>query len=141
VVAGESLLGLSIAKPKAKERPPAPWGSFPLVELLVLAGLGLLVAGFASGGFRSGVLIGAGLALASLGGLELSIREHLAGFRSHTLLLAGAAGVATVALLSVAASGLLPVARVAAGAVVFGAGALLLRRVFQNRSGGKSFKL
>ena len=27
------------------ERPPAPWGRFPLVELVVLLGLGLLVAG------------------------------------------------------------------------------------------------
>ena len=38
------------------------------------------------------MLIGTGLALGSLAGLELSIREHFAGYRSHTLLLAGAAG-------------------------------------------------
>ena len=34
---------------RADERPPAPWGSFPLAELTVLAGLVLLAIGFFSG--------------------------------------------------------------------------------------------
>ena len=34
-------------------------------------------------------MIAAGVALASLAGLELSIREHLAGYRSHSTVLAG----------------------------------------------------
>jgi hypothetical protein len=126
---------------KREDRPPAPWGSFPLVELMVLLGLGFLVAGFLTGGFKGGVMVGGGILLASLAGLELSVREHWAGYRSHTLVLAGASGVATVAALSVAASGLDPAVRVGAGVAVLLAAALYLRRIFQSRSGGKSFKL
>src|SRR3954453_7727512 len=70
------------------DRPPAPWGSFPLVELVVLLALILIVAGFIIRGGRGGGVVGGGLALGSLAGIELSIREHFAGFRSHTPLLA-----------------------------------------------------
>jgi len=69
-----------------QEAPPAPWGSFPLMELSVLAGLILIVVGAITG---NPTQLAIGLALGSLGGLELSIREHFAGFRSHTTLLAG----------------------------------------------------
>jgi hypothetical protein len=124
------------------ERPPAPWGSFPLVELVVLVGIGMIVGGFIVGldQVRGQTLAATGLALASLAGLELSIREHFAGYRSHTTLLASAAAVATLAalyyLLELAAAASL------AGAVAVGvaAGALLLR-VFRNRSGGRSIKV
>ena len=33
--------------------------------------------------------IGVGVVLGGLGGLEVSVREHFAGYRSHTTLLAG----------------------------------------------------
>ena len=69
-----------------QEVPPAPWGSFPLVELSVLAGLILIIIGAITSNLTQ---LGIGLALGSLGGLELSIREHFAGYRSHTTLLAG----------------------------------------------------
>ena len=59
----------------------------------------MLVAAFFIRGPRSTALLATGLALGSLAGLELSIREHFGGYRSHTALLAGAAGVATLALL------------------------------------------
>src|SRR3954447_20688966 len=78
------------------DRPPAPWGSFPLVELVVFVGIVLLVVGFIMRGERGVTMIIAGMALASLGGLELSIREHFAGFRSHTSLLAGAIALAAI---------------------------------------------
>src|SRR4051812_37556018 len=81
-------------RPTMDERPPAPWGSFPLVELAVIAAIGLFVAGLIVRGDRGGVMVVCALVLGSLAGLELSIREHLAGFRSHTTLLAGVAGVA-----------------------------------------------
>src|SRR5918999_141270 len=62
----------------ADERPPAPWGSFPLVEIVVLIGIGMLIAGAIVGTDqnRGQALLGTGLVLASLAGLELSIREH-----------------------------------------------------------------
>ena len=59
--------------------PKAPWGSFPLTELVVLVALVLLVLGFVVPPPRGAIMLGAGLALGSLAGLELAIREHLAG--------------------------------------------------------------
>src|SRR3954468_13549910 len=83
------------------DRPPAPWGSFPLVELVVLLALILIVVGFIVRGERGGTMIVGGFALGSLAGLELSIREHFGGSRSHTTLLAAAAGFAAGALVYV----------------------------------------
>ena len=45
--------------------------------------------GFLGGRDRGEERVAAGLLLASLGGGELALREHLAGFRSHSALLAG----------------------------------------------------
>jgi uncharacterized integral membrane protein len=119
------------------DRPPAPWGSFPLAELTILAGIVSLVIGLFGGGPTA---LGIGIALAGLGGMEVAIREHLAGYRSHTTLLAGAVFVFVVALLFYVAGQILAVA-LAAG-VIAGAGAfLLLRRAFQRASGGLSFKV
>src|SRR5919109_3234530 len=75
-------------QPPRDERPPAPWGSFPLSELMILIGVVLIVWGVLSGRDGQDRLI-AGLAVASLGGAELALREHLAGYRSHSTLLAG----------------------------------------------------
>lgn len=124
------------------ERPPAPWGSFPLVELVVLLALVLFAAGLFVQGRRGLVMIGAGLALGSLAGLELSIREHLAGYRSHTLMLAGAVAVVTlVALYAFAPAGLAPSLRLAIAAAVFAAAFWALRGLFKRRSGGLSFRI
>ena len=126
-------------RPSGEERPPAPWGSFPLVELAVAVALVMLVAGFFVGGPRGSVLLGTGLVLGSLAGLELSVREHLAGYRSHTLLLAAAAAVVTMlalAYLAKLSAGL----SLAVAAAVFGALALLLTRLFKART-GQGFKL
>src|SRR3954467_3699667 len=75
------------------EAPKAPWSPFPLVELCILFGLVLVVWGFVGGGDRRGALLGCGFALVSLAALELSLREHFSGFRSHSTLLAGSAAV------------------------------------------------
>jgi hypothetical protein len=61
-------------RPSIEDRPPAPWGSFPLVELLVLAAIGLFVAGLIVRGERGGVMVFSALVLGGLAGLELSIR-------------------------------------------------------------------
>ena len=85
---------------------------------------------------RRPILVVMGLALGSLAGLELSIREHFGGFRSHTTLLAGMAGVGTLAFLIYGVPDLLPpVARVAVAAAVAGLVAFLLARAFRKRSG------
>ena len=122
--------------PRADERPPAPWGSFPLAELSVLAGIVALVVGVVS---KSPTAIGIGVVLAALGGLEVSAREHFAGYRSHTTLLAGTVFVLVTGALFYLA-GLILAICLAAGAITFLASFYFLRRAFQRASGGLSFK-
>jgi len=130
-------------RPAADEPPPAPWGSFPLVELCVLAAIVMLVLGFfVVGGSRGAILIAAGLALGSIGGLELSIREHFAGYRSHTAVLAGVPALIVLGLLFyLGPSGLPQLARAAIAVAVFVGAALLLTRAFSRRSGGDRYRL
>jgi hypothetical protein len=122
------------------ERPEAPWGGFPLSELLVLIGMALMLWGLFSWNSSGNVRFGAGLAVAALGGLELALREHLAGFRSHTTLLAAAAAFGVVSLLALT-SGPYPLwLLVIVAAVVFGAVFYGLRQLFKRRSGGLGFR-
>ena len=124
------------------EPPPAPWGSFPLVEIAVLVGLVMLVLGFFFvDGSRGPILIATGLALGSIGGLELTIREHFSGYRSHTLLLAGVPALVVLGLLFyLAPEGLPPLARAGIGIAVFAAFAFVLSRAFAARSGGLRYR-
>jgi lysylphosphatidylglycerol synthetase-like protein (DUF2156 family) len=119
------------------ERPPAPWGNAPLAELVILAGIVALAIG-AIGGHPTA--IGAGVALAGLGGLEVAIREHFAGYRSHTTMLAGAAFVLVTGLVYYAAGQILAVA-LAVGALAFAIAFYLARRAFQRASGGLSYRM
>jgi hypothetical protein len=120
-------------------RPPAPWEPFPLIELLVLLALGLLVAGFVIRGHRGTVMIGIGLVLGSVSGLELSIREHFGGYRSHTALLAGAAAIVVLIGTSLLLPSIPAIVRILLSALAFAGTARFLVRVFQRRS-GLSFK-
>jgi hypothetical protein len=122
--------------PRIDERPPAPWGAFPLAELSVLAGIVALVIGVVGG---NPTAIGLGVVLAGLGGLEVSAREHFAGYRSHTTLLAGTVFVLVTGALFYLA-GLILAISLAAGAIAFAASFYALRRAFQKASGGLSFK-
>jgi hypothetical protein len=121
----------------ADERPPAPWGNAPLAELVILAGIVALAIGVIGG---HPTAIGAGVALAGLGGMEVAIREHFAGYRSHTTLLAGAAFVLTTGLVLYAADQILAVA-LGAGALAFAVTFYLARRAFQRASGGLSYRI
>jgi hypothetical protein len=92
-------------------------------------------------GERGTILIGTGLVLASIGGLELAIREHFAGYRSHTLVLAGLPAAVVLGVLFYSGpDGLPPIARAAIGLAVFSVAALALVRVFRDRSGGRAFR-
>lgn len=119
------------------ERPPAPWGNAPLAELVILAGIVSLAIGVIGG---NPTLIGVGVACAGLGGLEVAIREHFAGYRSHTTLLAGAAFVLVTGLVFYAANQILAVA-LAIGAAAFAITFYLARRAFQRASGGLSYRV
>jgi Kef-type K+ transport system membrane component KefB len=101
----------------------------------VLVGIVMLVLGFIDEGRRA-LLIGTGLILGSLGGLELSIREHFAGYRSHSTILAGFCALVVLgALFYLRPRGLEPPARLAIGAVVFAAAFWALARAFKRRAG------
>jgi len=107
---------------------------------VIFVGLVSVIAGFAIGGTRGGTLVVVGLVLGALGGLELSIREHLAGYRSHTTLLSGAVGIAVLAGLAFGVRSLwLPIA-LGIAVAAFGVAAWLLTRAFQRRS-GRAFKV
>jgi hypothetical protein len=128
------------ARRSTSQRPPAPWGSFPLSELVILAGLVVLVWGFVSGGDQAGERIGAGLVLASLGGGELALREHLAGFRSHSSLLAGVAAFVAVTAVAIALGPVKVWVLLILGVAVFGGTFYAMRELFKRRSGGLSFR-
>jgi len=124
-------------QPGTEERPPAPWGKFPLAELSVLAGIVMLGIGLVGG---SPTAIGIGVVLAGLGGLEVSAREHFAGYRSHTTLLAGTVFVLVTGGLFYL-GGLVLAVCLAVGAATFLAAFYTFRRAFQRASGGLSFKV
>ena len=127
-------------RPGVDDRPPAPWGSFPLNELVVLLGIGLMIWGLATWSGGGTLRFGAGLAVTSLAGLELSLREHLAGFRSHTTLLAGVIAflVVTALVLGFGHTRLWAVGL--AAALAFAGSFYGLREVFKRRSGGLGFR-
>lgn len=125
-----------------RERPPAPWGSLPVAELVVLLAVVLGVGGFFVLGTRGVAMIVAAGVLGSLVGAELAIREHFAGYRSHTTVLAVGAGVVTMmALVYATGYGTLALPIVlGVGAAVFASAFALLWRAFRRRSGGLSFR-
>jgi uncharacterized membrane protein YhiD involved in acid resistance len=108
------------------------------MELSVLVALGLGIGGFVIGGRKGGVMLACAAALGSLAGLEISIREHFAGFRSHTTVLAAAPAVLTMAILFFTNAP--RVAMLGAGIVVFLGAFHVLREVFKRRSGGFGFR-
>jgi hypothetical protein len=127
------------------EAPKAPWHPFPLVELSVFIGIVLIVIGVMSDGDRRPALLFGGLALVSVAALELSIREHFAGYRSHSMLLAGIVAVGTGAILW-AASAIIPgielrqevllVVSLIVGVFAF----IQLRREFARKAKGLTFR-
>jgi hypothetical protein len=130
----------SAPRRKTTDRPEAPWGSFPLSELVILLGIVLILWGAVRGSDGGGEMLAAGLVIASLGGGELALREHLAGYRSHSSLLAGVFAFVAV---TVVALGLGPVkvwVLVVLGAAVFGGTFYAMREIFKRRSGGLGFR-
>ena len=110
------------------ERPPGPFGGLPVSEFAIFAGAVVLIVGAIQ---QSGPALAGGVVLCLLGVTEVTAREHLSGYRSHTVLLAAIPAVVaefvivlTVGTPAVRVLLLVPVA------VVFGACAWFLRRRF-----------
>ena len=104
----------------------------------MLLALVLGVLGFVEGGRRGFILLACAMVVGSLAGLELSIREHFAGYRSHSTVLAGGVAVAAAAALWFAHMpqvAILPIA-----VAIFAAAFFALREVFRRRSGGYGFR-
>ena len=110
------------------------------MELLILAGIVLMVWGAVSWDDDGNLRFGAGLGIAALGGLELSVREHFAGYRSHTTLLAGVVAFVVVSVLALTTGPYALWVLLAVAGTVFFLCFVTLRRVFQQRSGGLSFR-
>ncbi|HTW42366.1 MAG TPA: hypothetical protein VMD79_08620 [Solirubrobacteraceae bacterium] len=72
----------------AGERPPPPWHPLPLSELLIFVGLIGAIVAWIRGYQSNAALLGAGIGAVILGTVEVSLREHLSGFRPHTAMLA-----------------------------------------------------
>jgi hypothetical protein len=125
-------------KSRKEDAPQPAWAPFPLTELAILISIVMLAAGFLAHDATRGVLLGGGFLLVTLSAGELAVREHFAGYRSHSSLLAGICAI--IAALPV---WLLPVPQVLvllAGALVFLGGLYGFRRAFMRRSGGVGFR-
>ncbi|HKG02442.1 MAG TPA: hypothetical protein VKB03_04625 [Conexibacter sp.] len=116
--------------------PKPPWGSFPLIELCALSAIMLGVWGIFT---HNGVLLTGAAFLGSVAGLEVALREHLGGFRSHTLVLTGTVTVATLALLLLAGVSRGTVFIVGPAMLVFGF--VGFRQLFKRRSGGAGMRV
>ena len=114
------------------ELPEAPWGGFPLSELMIFIGIVLAVVGFFVQGERGIAMVLVGAGFVCIASVEVSAREHLAGYRSHTTVIASLPAVTTAAALYFA--------RVPWPVVVIGAALVLtgvfwwMRRVFVLRA-------
>lgn len=121
-----------------QQRPPAPWGSVPLTEIAVFIALVSGVIGLVIWGLAGQAMIAAAAVLGMLAGLELALREHFAGYRSHSTLLAGLPSIIVFTLLTVAyPSREAPAValKVAVSLSLFGAAFYLLRERFKSRAG------
>lgn len=124
---------------RREQAPEPPWGRFPLVELCVLSAIGLGVAGLIVGGSAGNVLLVGAVLLGSVAGLEVALREHLGGYRSHTVVLSATLAVATMAgmfFARVSRSTMVPIAIAVFVFAFFG-----LRGLFKKRSGGFGIKV
>lgn len=79
--------GLADMLPAGK-RPDPPWHPLPLSELLILIGAIGAVIGLSRGISHGVAPLIAGLAAVAIGTIEVTLREHLSGYRSHTIMLA-----------------------------------------------------
>jgi len=74
--------------PTHGERPRPPWHPLPLAEILILVGAIGTIVGLQRGTSHGVAPLLAGIAAVMIGTIEVTLREHLGGYRSHTWILA-----------------------------------------------------
>ena len=107
-------------------RLPAPWGPFPLTELVVLLAIGLLIGAFVVRGERGRTMLAAGLLLGSLGG--------------HTTIFAAAAGVLPIVVVTLIVHPIKLWIVALLALAMFCITFYRAREAFKRRSGGVGFK-
>jgi hypothetical protein len=126
-------------KARREDAPQPAWAPFPLTELSILLSIILIGGGFLfATGDRRAVMLAGGFGLVTLAAGELSVREHYAGYRSHTSLLAG-----ICAILAALPFWLAPIPQqvvLVVGVVVYVLAFVGFRRAFMRRSGGVGFR-
>jgi hypothetical protein len=125
-------------KSRREDAPQPAWAPFPLTELCIFVAIVLLGIGFLTRDATRGVLLGGGFLLVTLAAGELAVREHFAGYRSHSALLAGICAVVVAIPFWLA-----PIPQeivLLAGLLAFVGGLLGFRRAFMRRSGGVGFR-
>lgn len=143
--AGSTASGSRRAEPRASRRarleeaPRPPWAPVPVTEICILGGAVLLVVGLLGSGQSRGLLLGFGFALVFLATIELALREHLAGYRSHSVLVGGCAAALVLGLTALL-TGLPRPALVALAVIVFALVFTVMRSIFKNRAGGMSWR-
>lgn len=129
-------------KSRHEEAPKPIWAPIPVTEVLILVGLVVAVIGLVSG---SAPMVIGGLVILGAASTELAAREHFAGYRSHSGMLAGLAAVVATAVVAFGVDALgasVPVwALLALAVVVFLLTFTGMRRAFRRRTGGLSFRV
>jgi hypothetical protein len=128
--------GIPSLKASREEAPKALWHPLPITELLILVGIVVAVIGLINGSIPMTV---GGLVILGSASTELAYREHFAGYRSHSAMLASVVaviGITAVAFLGSRIGVSIPPWLLAVAAIgVFGGLFVLLRRGFRRRTG------
>jgi hypothetical protein len=115
------------------ERPLPPWGTFPLTEIVIGVGAVAAVVGLVIGPARGLPITAGGVVACLMAVLEFTLRDHLSGYRSHSLVLALLFMVAFHSILFFTAGWMGPLA-FAVDLVVFVVGAIALKQLYDARA-------
>lgn len=69
------------------KRPEPLWGRFPLSEIVIAIGITMFVLGLIRGPEEGATLLGLGVLVCAIAVVEVTLREHLTGYRRHVLVL------------------------------------------------------
>jgi hypothetical protein len=125
------------AAPDRGERPLPPWGSFPLTEIVIGVGAVAAVVGLVIGPARGLPITAGGVVACLMAVLEFTLRDHLSGYKSHSLVLALLIMVAVHSVLFFTLEWMGPLA-FAADLVLFVVLAVVLKQLFDARSRSQS---